>query len=111
MISITAPVRSYKYFRGDELDPGGDAGGGEEVGEDVGDRPQPTQAGAEDEVFLLLMLMVTLRIKLRMLSWVMFETALNQFKLEQNMRLVNLDVEDYVDDSHQPAIIKQAVQC
>ena len=52
MISITAPVKSYKYFRGDELDPGGDAGGGEEVGEDVGDRPQPTQAGAEDEVFL-----------------------------------------------------------
>ena len=26
------------------------AGGGQEVGEDVGDRPQPAQAGAEDEV-------------------------------------------------------------
>ena len=108
-------MKSKTYFRGDELYPGGDAGGGEEAGEDVGDRSQPTQAGAEDEVFLLLMLMVTLRItlriKLRMLSWIMFETALNQFKLEQNMRLVNLDVEDYVDDSHQPAIIKQAVQC
>ena len=108
-------MKSKTYFRGDELYPGGDAGGGEEVGEDVGDCSQPTQAGAEDEVFLLLVLMVTLRItlriKLRMLSWIMFKTALNQFKLEQNMRLVNLDVEDYVDDSHQPAIIKKAVQC
>ena len=106
-------MKSKTYFRGDELDPGGDAGGGEEVGEDVGDRSQPTQAGAEDEVFLLLMvtLRITLRIKLRMLLWIMFKTALDQFKLEQNMRLVNLDVGDYVDDSHQPAIIKQAVQC
>ena len=26
------------------------AGGGKEVGEDAGDRPQPAQAGAEDEV-------------------------------------------------------------
>ena len=57
-------MKSYKYFRGDELDPGGDAGGGEEVGEDVGDRSQPTQAGAEDEVCQLLMLRMTLRIML-----------------------------------------------
>ena len=64
MISITAPVRSYKYFRGDELDPGGDAGGGEKAGEDVGDRSQPTQVGAEDEVCQLLMLRMTLRIML-----------------------------------------------
>ena len=28
------------------------AGGGQEVGEDAGDRPQPAQAGAEDEVCL-----------------------------------------------------------
>ena len=60
MTSITAPVKSYKYFRGDELDPGGDAGGGEEVGEDVGDRSQPTQVGAEDEVCRLLMLRIML---------------------------------------------------
>ena len=61
MISV---VKSKTYFRGDELDPGGNAGGGEEVGEDVGDRSQPTQVGAEDEVFLLLMVRMTLRIML-----------------------------------------------
>ena len=57
-------MKSKTYFRGDELDPGGDAGGGEEAGEDVGDRPQPTQAGAEDEVCQPLMLRMTLRIRL-----------------------------------------------
>ena len=57
-------MKSKTYFRGDELYPGGDAGGSEEVGEDVGDRPQPTQVGAEDEVCQLLMLRMTLRIML-----------------------------------------------
>ena len=54
-------MKSKTYFRGDELYPGGDAGGGEEVGEDVGDCPQPTQVGAEDEVCQLLMLKQAVR--------------------------------------------------
>ena len=54
-------MKSKTYFRGDELYPGGDAGGGEAAGEDVGDCSQPTQAGAEDEVCQLLMLRMMLR--------------------------------------------------
>ena len=34
----------------DEFKPAADAGRGQEAGEDAGDRPQPAQAGAEDEV-------------------------------------------------------------
>ena len=34
----------------DDFEPAADAGGGEEVGEDAGDRPQPAEVGAEDEV-------------------------------------------------------------
>ena len=34
----------------DEFKPAADAGRGQEAGEDAGDRPQPTQAGTEDEV-------------------------------------------------------------
>ena len=85
-------VKSKTYFRGDELYPGGDAGGGEEVGEDVGDCSQPTQAGAEDEVYLLLMLMVTLRIKLRiklrMLLWIMLVPC----RKEGDNKLIDLEL-------------------
>ena len=35
---------------GDIVDKCVGAGSGQEVGEDAGDRPQPTQVGAEDEV-------------------------------------------------------------
>ena len=41
----------------DEFKPAAaDAGGGEEIGEDAGDGPQPAQARAEDEVGGLLIL-------------------------------------------------------
>ena len=33
-----------------DFEPAADAGGGQEVGEDAGDRPQPAQVGAKDEV-------------------------------------------------------------